>query len=486
MARHLKRRRRGWYFQLDIPQHLRHHFGGKARIERTLSTSDETLAAAKAAQLAGDYKIKFMALQGNAEAQKALHRTTYENRVQEVTSGLLVAEREPDEDPAEVGVELALDQLIETPRRRFDNDGDAILTDVEQAAVLGLLDGLRKVRGETPKHRDQYEPPFTEVADNWMVSWEANPDRRVSNTSAQYRSAIRVFGNYWGERTTREITEVEAARFVEKLKQLSPKHGRGRLAGLTLEDSIGATKGEEVGLSGASINKYFVVLRQIWDWAKPLGYCRGDNPFKIKLPLVRKKPHLPWEMQDLTTLYKGSPKRHDVVEVFTVALYSGLRLGELAELTWGNVREEDAVPYFQLVDTKTDAGHRKVPIHSRLAWLLKKKRGGEGDLVWPTFTAEGNRKAGTGDASKLFGDWKRRLNFNTRRYTFHSSRKNFVSQLEEKGAQQSEVARLVGHEVGFTYRVYAPNGLGLRRLQELVELISYPVELEAAMDALHR
>lgn len=253
MARHLKRRRRGWYFQLDIPQHLRHHFGGKARIERTLSTSDETLAAAKAAQLAGDYKIKFMALQGNAEAQKALHRTTYESRVAEVMSGLLVAEREPDEDPAEVGVELALDQLLETPQRRFDNDGDAILTDAEQSAVLGLLDGLRRVRGETPKHRDQYEPPFTEVADKWMVSWEASRDRRPSNTAAQYRSAIRVFGNYWGERTIREIGDSDTAKFVEKLKQLSPKHGRGRLAGLTLAQSIKATEGEPVGLTPSTI-----------------------------------------------------------------------------------------------------------------------------------------------------------------------------------------------------------------------------------------
>jgi integrase len=464
-------------FPTRHPPTPRHHFGGTARIERTLSTSDEALAAAKAAQMAGDYKIKFMALQGNAEAQRARHRTTYESRVAEVTSGLLVAERESDEDPAEVGVELALDQLIETPQRSFDNDGDAILTDVEQAAVLGLLDGLRRVRGETPKHRNQYEPPFTEVADKWMVSWEASRDRRPSNTSAQYRSAIRILGNYWGSRTIREIGDSDTAKFVEKLKQLSPKHGRGRLAGLTLEQTIKATDGEPVGLASSTIKRIFLVLSQVWDWAKPHGYCSGDNPFKIKLPKVRKKPHLPWELPDLKTLYRQRAKRDDIVEVFTAALYSGLRLGELAELTWGDVCEEDGIPYFLLLDTKTEAGNRKVPIHSALDWLLQKKRGCAVDLVWPTFTTEGARNAGTGDASKLFGDWKRRAGFDSRRYTFHSSRKNFVSQLAQKGAQQSDVARLVGHEVGLTYGVYAPHGLGLPRLKDFVELVSYPDEI---------
>lgn len=75
MARYLKRRKRGWYFQLEIPAHLREHFGGRARVEQTLSTRDERLAEAKAKQLAGEYKLRFLALEGVPDAKQALTRS---------------------------------------------------------------------------------------------------------------------------------------------------------------------------------------------------------------------------------------------------------------------------------------------------------------------------------------------------------------------------------------------------------------------------
>jgi hypothetical protein len=39
---------------------------------------------------------------------------------------------------------------------------------------------------------------------------------------------------------------------------------------------------------------------------------------------------------------------------------------------------------------------------------------------------------------------------------------------------QSEIARLVGHEPGFTVKTYNPVGLGLRELRAIVEKIKYP------------
>lgn len=91
MAKHLKRRKRGWYFQLDIPQHLRPHFGGKARIEQTLSTRDETLAEAKAQKLAGEYKLQFLALEGRPAAQQEVAQRVYQASAESVLSGEIAA-----------------------------------------------------------------------------------------------------------------------------------------------------------------------------------------------------------------------------------------------------------------------------------------------------------------------------------------------------------------------------------------------------------
>lgn len=474
MARHLKRRKRGWYFQLDIPAHLRKHFEGRTRIEQTLSTRDEKLAEAKAKHLAGEYKLKFLALEGVPDARQALARTSYEAHVTEVLEEKVAAYGVPDEDPVAFGVELAVDKIVDAPGRRYDEDGDPILSAEEEAALRGLLDGFRLRKGKKPTYRERYEPSFQVVADEWMASWQASRDRRPSNTAAQYRSAIRVFADFWGNRSIREVTERDAAAFVELLKKLPPHYGRGKLAGLSLQQSIEATEGEQRGLASATIKRHMVVLSQIWAWAKQHGRCAGDNPFKLKLPQVKKKAYLAWELPDLEKLFQHRPKRDDIVEVFTAALYTGMRLGELAELTWGRVRSEDGISYILVEDAKTEAGRRKVPIHSKLAWLLEKERGGADQLVWPTFQPEGPRKSGTGDASKLFGAWKRAAGFASRRFTFHSARKNFVSQLEQKGVHQSEVARLVGHEAGFTFGIYSPQGLNLGRLKDIVELVEYP------------
>lgn len=474
MPRYLKRRKRGWYFQLDIPANLRGHFGGKARIEQTLSTRDEKLAEAKANQLAGEYKLQFLALQGSGDAEKALARTTYQAQRDEVLGGEVVAYGTPDDDPAGFGVELAIDKIIDKPGRKVDEDGDPVLSEIEEATIAGLLDGLRELRGLKPKHRNRFEPPFKDVADDWLKSWESSRDRRPSNTGAQYGSAIRVFSDFWGEKTIREITEPDAAKFVELLKQLPPNYGRGRFKGLTLQQSIEAVEDGPKGLAPSTIKRHLIVLGQIWDWAKQHGRCAGDNPFRLKLPKVKKQGYLPWEMADLEKLFRTRPKRDDIVEVFTASLFTGMRLGELAELTWGSIREEEGVHFILVEDAKTEAGRRKVPVHTKLDWLLRKVRGAEDELVWPTFQPEGARKAGTGDASKLFGAWKRRAGFTSRRFTFHSARKNFVSQLEQSGVAQSEAARLVGHEVGFTYSTYSPKGLNLARLKELVELVRYP------------
>lgn len=472
MGRHLKRRRKTWYFQLDVPSHLQSHYG-KKRIEETLGTRDEKLAEAKAKKRAGELKLEFMALEGSPEACELLARAEYRKNSKAVERGALDVADAPEGDPAGFGAELAMDAIIEKRGRKFDEDGDPILSDIERAEVEGLIDGLLKRSGKEPKHRDRYEPSFKELAEEWIKSWENSRDRRPSNTASQYRSGIRVFSDYWGDRPIREVTEPDAAQFVELLKKLPPSYGRGRLTGMTLQQSIELTEGEPSGLATSTIKRHMVVLAQIWDWAKSHGRCAGDNPFRIRLPRAKKKGFLHWEPQDLEKLFQHRPKRDDVVEVFVAALYTGMRLGELCELTWAGMREERGIPYIHIDDGKTEAARRNVPLHSELSWLLKRRTNDE-ELVFPTFTPEGPRKTGTNDASKLFGVWKRSAGFTSRRLGLHSARKNFVSQLRGRGVAQSDVALLVGHEAGFTFDTYDTIPQTLERMRGIVELIEYP------------
>jgi len=154
----------------------------------------------------------------------------------------------------------------------------------------------------------------------------------------------------------------------------------------------------------------------------------------------RKKPSLGWETPDLQRLFADPPRRRDIYEAFYIAMFTGLRVHEISDLTWGQVRTEQGVDYLLIQDAKTEAGTRKVPVHSRLSWLLRKPRGDDTDPVFPTFSPEGPRSSRGGDASKLFGAWKKKLGVAPRRYVFHSARKN-VTRIMEENAIPANVCR---------------------------------------------
>jgi hypothetical protein len=57
---------------------------------------------------------------------------------------------------------------------------------------------------------------------------------------------------------------------------------------------------------------------------------------------------------------------------------------------------------------------------------------------------------------------------------FHSFRKNVTRIAERTRVPENEWAQVFGHERGFTYAVYNPDGIDLTRKAEIISLISYP------------
>ncbi|BBE35389.1 tyrosine-type recombinase/integrase [Sphingosinicella microcystinivorans] len=476
-GRYLKKRKRGWYFVLEIPTQYRRHFDGRARIEQTLETRDETLAEAKAKRLAGEYKLRFLALGGNPHAKDELNRAEYDKAFQQVQAGEVHATGSPDGlDPVSYGVELEIDRIVDQlPLPANPRETEEPEPDPRQAArIAGLMDGLARRQGQPQTNRAQYEPPFREVADRWFAAWKAAPDRRISNTDVQYAASIRLFTEFWGARPLREVQQRDGAEFVELLRRLPPRYGRGKLKNVPIRETVALFAGQTTGLSSAAIKRHLGVLKQIWEWAKPLGHCSGDNPFQIKVAKQKVKPSLAWESGDLSRLLASPPHRRDIYEAFHIALFTGLRINEVADMTWGQVRKERDVDYLQVEDAKTEAGHRKVPLHSKLAWLLEKKRGEPDAPIFPTFNPEGPGLRRGADASRMFGAWKRGLGFTSSRYVFHSARKNVTAIMEENSIPANQWARIIGHEPGFTFKVYNPHGLSLPKAKEIIELIDYP------------
>lgn len=325
---------------------------------------------------------------------------------------------------------------------------------------------------------------FDDLVSVFMRQWLASrATLKVTNTEQQKRATFRLFSSFLGNGRMREVDHKIAARFRDSLKLLDPDWARSPTARhLSWDDLLARCGDQPRGLSHATMNRHMRTLQELWRWASKRGHCTGENPFdgfntKLKSG-VNVQPYLPWEINELETLFSPPPKRQDLLEVMIVALFTGMRLDEIASLTWDRIRSRRCigghVTYFDVADAKTPAGVREVPLHPELGWLRDRSPGAPGERIWPLFNDEGVGKKPGADASREFSTFKLKRGYSSRAKCFHSFRKNVTRIVERARVPENEWAQVFGHERGFTYAVYNPDGIDLTRKAEIIALISYP------------
>src|SRR5262249_38189466 len=149
-----------------------------------------------------------------------------------------------------------------------------------------------------------------------------------------------------------------------------------------------------------------------------------------------------------------------------------------------DIRQLDGVWYFDITKAKSEAGDRKVPIHSKLisAGLLDFVKHHGAEWLFPVLKPGGPDKKRSWYISKRFTEHRRKLGVvradpetGKDRVDFHSFRRSVVKVLERARLPQTEAAQVIGHDrEGITFGVYNPEGLDIHALQQVVEAIKYP------------
>lgn len=464
--------RRRWKATVRVPKALEAHEGTKFRY-RNLTATDLKAAELEAQVWETSLRLEWAKLSGNHSPSQDTLREIYQSARSRAEGGELLLYAPGVEDPQEAGIEFELGRMADA-----DSNPDDDLEGPDYATVAGLQDALRVVRGQPVPRRPDFEPTFRKVADDYLKLWRTQHGLKETNTEQQKVATFDLFGGFWGARPIRDVRKKDAAAFVDTLRQMDPLWARSPKAKAMTWAQLQKEFGQrERGLSDATINRHMATLKSLWAWAQERDHCEGNNPFSgfhRKLKNGRNvQGYLPWETDELNRLFNPAPKRSDVQEIMLVAMYSGMRLDEIASLTRGQVMEEGGVPFVQVVDAKTPAGIRRVPLHPALDWLAERGKGAASDRLWPGFNEEGPGKKAGADAGKEFSRFKQSRGFPDRQKAFHSFRKNFVGQLEAKGVPQNEAALIVGHERGFTFGTYG-QGVSLQRMAEVVALVDYP------------
>lgn len=419
MPKYLEKRRRRWFAVLDVPKDVRPKFAGLRRLVKSLETESLSEAEIRVHRVIGGWKEEIaIARHGRSAIKPDLVREGLKWR----EDLLRVAGQGEDE---ELVKSLLDDKLWDIDYR----DGDG-------AKLVAKL-----AHGETyPLDRD---------IDSWIAAQDV-----AAKTKDMKRSDAKRFATRF--RFSDQVTRQSLLHWVQALQT-----------------------GEQ--LKAATIRRILSACRGYWDYLHLMGHVTGgENAFDSVSPKKvsrakgastnKRKAFLP---NEITRLLIAALDRDDIelARLIWLAMWTGCRIEELCSLQVADVHES----YFAVTDSKTEAGVRTVPIHSRLAPLMRHLCAISSD----GYVISGlpfNKYQGRSNApGKRFGRLKTSLGFGPN-LVFHSIRKTVTTLLENAGVPENVSADLVGHEKNtITYGLYS-GGNQLPVLREAIEKISYSVD----------
>lgn len=173
------------------------------------------------------------------------------------------------------------------------------------------------------------------------------------------------------------------------------------------------------------------------------------------------RPHKPFSRQKINRLWQhvGEPG----VDTVLILLYTGMRVGEMLALQKSDVNMRQH--YIRITKSKTAAGIRVIPIHSRIMPLVLCRMDSPGTAL---ITDASGRPY---DYSRYCIAWRAvMLIINAAGHTTHDCRHTVATLLDNSGANETAKRRILGHAGGdVTERVYTHKNI--RQLRKCIELL---------------
>lgn len=201
----------------------------------------------------------------------------------------------------------------------------------------------------------------------------------------------------------------------------------------------------------ATINRELSTLRNMLNIAVDWGYL-SQNPLKRVKQLQEPKDKM-WVLADeeeaklLQACDQSPQKKKYLADMVTLALYTGMRQGEIFSLKKANVNTKQL--YIEVTDTKNKE-NRTVPINRTVLTILK-RRLKDKDSEYVFSRADGQKLTVLTNAFwkaiDNAGLWIKDRQGNTvERFRFHDLRHTFGSRLGMAGADLKTIMEIMGHK----------------------------------------
>ena len=326
-------------------------------------------------------------------------------------------------------------------------------------------DQLRQLQRASRYAFDTNYTPLTDHIKQYLKEREAIV---VPSTLAQKTRQLKEFASWLqADPDVNDITRKDTGRYVgEKLV------GNGK-----------SVKTNRDTITDLSTFWNWMIKRGVYDHANPwtgLGQTLKESSRGGVRPEKRR-----WTDAELQTLFKSLPAgpKYYLRELSAVALYTGMRQNEIAELKVEDIDLDERVIHVR--EGKSRSAVRDVPVHSKL-WPVIEQLIGErtSGYLFASFKPTGRDKLRGHEPSKRFGYWVRKhmpelihTLPNKRTYAecdFHSFRRAFINACELAGIPEHTIKQLVGHtRNSMTYGTYS-KGVSIELLREAIEKVDFP------------
>jgi integrase/recombinase XerD len=202
---------------------------------------------------------------------------------------------------------------------------------------------------------------------------------------------------------------------------------------------------------------YLRTLKAAFNRAIDWDYLE-KNPF-CKVKVSREKKVVPIFLNENEfQLIVDVTCKYTLKELFSVAFFTGMRLSEIINLRWEEVKFDERIILVKNTSTFTTKNKkdRIIPINSKIMEIfydLKNKIFDDKHNVY-VFLGPRRIKYNADFVSKEFKESVRKTSVNQQVH-FHTLRHSFASNLVQKGASLYVVKELLGHEDIKTTQIYA-------------------------------
>lgn len=212
------------------------------------------------------------------------------------------------------------------------------------------------------------------------------------------------------------------------------------------------------GLHPKTVNKHVQMLSSIFRWAKKYGYMAANPAEDLSLSVATNpdEERRPYDADDLQRVIDNLPITEGVSSKVSgtswiplIAMYSGLRLEEICQLTPSDIIMLDDVLCFDLTrgkNLKTFSAARIVPVHTSLLSMgLHEyvKSIPAGSNPWGVIKAK--RNGWSKLYSQQWGRWARKNITTDPLKVFHSFRHNVADALKLANVQEPLIKQILGH-----------------------------------------